>query len=73
MIWVRKATTFLITFFLLVGYLPSPVLAEEEENNYTFPFDNLFEDYHEYDDVVSELQMFANDYPEIVRLGINSL
>lgn len=68
MIWVRKATTFLITFFLLVGYLPSPVLAEEEENNYTFPFDNLFEDYHEYDDVVSELQMFANDYPEIVRL-----
>ena len=34
----------------------------------TFPFDVLFDDYHEYYEVVSELQKFANDYPEIVEI-----
>jgi len=34
----------------------------------TFPFDILFDDYHEYYEVVSELQKFANDYPEIVEI-----
>ena len=33
----------------------------------TFPFDILFDDYHEYYEVVSELQKFANDYPHIVE------
>ena len=33
----------------------------------TFPFDVLFDDYHEYYEVVSELQIFANDYPDIVE------
>ena len=53
MAWIRKATIFLLTFSLLVGHLPSPVLActtciPPEENNSTFPFDYHFEDYHEY-------------------------
>ena len=68
MTWYRRATTFLLTIFLLVGYLPSPALAEEEESGYTFPFDTLFEDYHEYEDVVATLQNAANNYPDIVRL-----
>ena len=34
----------------------------------TFPFDVLFDDYHEYYEVVSELQKFANDYPDIVEI-----
>ena len=34
----------------------------------TFPFDVLFNDYHEYHEVVSELQMFAADYPDIVEI-----
>ena len=34
----------------------------------TFPFDILFDDYHEYHEVVSELQMFAADYPDIVEI-----
>ena len=33
----------------------------------TFPFDVYFDDYHEYHEVVSELQAFANDYPDIVE------
>ena len=33
----------------------------------TFPFDVLFDDYHEYYEVVSELQRFANDFPDIVE------
>ena len=31
----------------------------------TFPFDVLFDDYHEYYEVVSELQKFANEHPDI--------
>ena len=34
----------------------------------TFPFDVLFDDYHEYYEVVSQLQKFANDYPDIVEI-----
>jgi len=34
----------------------------------TFPFDILFDDYHEYYEVVSQLQKFANDYPDIVEI-----
>ena len=34
----------------------------------TFPFDILFDDYHEEYEVVSELQKFANDYPDIVEI-----
>jgi len=34
----------------------------------TFPFDVLFNDYHEYHEVVSELQMFATEYPDIVEI-----
>ena len=33
----------------------------------TFPFDVLFDDYHEYYEVVSQLQVFANDFPDIVE------
>jgi len=33
----------------------------------TFPFDILFDDYHEYYEVVSELLKFSNDYPDIVE------
>ncbi|MDP7007545.1 MAG: hypothetical protein QGG57_05100, partial [Candidatus Poseidoniia archaeon] len=33
----------------------------------TFPFDVLFDDYHEYYEVVSALQRFANDFPGIVE------
>ena len=33
----------------------------------TFPFDVLFNDYHEYYEVVSELQKFANEHPDIVE------
>ncbi len=35
----------------------------------TFPFDVLFDDYHEYYEVVSELQKFANAYPPTVEFS----
>ena len=52
---------------------PPPTLFVADDGNdtlnrtNTFPFDILFDDYHEYYEVVSELQKFANDYPEIVE------
>ena len=57
-----------VTFVLLLSYLPYLAIADEGDNAYTFPFDNLFEDYHDYDEGVSELETFANEYPDIVRL-----
>ena len=51
---------------------PTTLLVADDGNDTlnrtnTFPFDELFDDYHEYYEVVSELQKFANDYPEIVE------
>ena len=54
---------------------PATQLAADEGNDTlnrtnTFPFDVLFDDYHEYYEVVSELQKFANDYPDIVEFYV---
>ena len=68
MIQIRQILSLFVTFVLLLSYLPYLAIADEGDNAYTFPFDNLFEDYHDYDEVVSELETFANEYPNIVRL-----
>ncbi len=73
------AVMVLLTSFSTGSLAPSPtaqqpavLLAAEGENDTlnrtnTFPFDVLFDDYHEYYEVVSELQRLANDFPDIVE------
>jgi plastocyanin len=58
--------SFLVVALFLVGLTPTTA-TEEEEQTRIHPFDILFDDYHEYYEVVSELQRFANDYPDIVE------